>query len=222
MLKKVKKVKTSVDFIQQTNLTELENLVTVLQDSPAGNFWKNVCALWVNIKPLSGSVNVSTDIFNDAMTNARQKVIVNCCLPNNTVALAYCGLGVSCEDCCKDFGASLCPSGDCSGNCEWTLENEAESVQDTLLATEPESNGYETPTTQGQSVATNPSLAFAWCPPKCDVVEHVGCCFNPVCLKEKPDICNKLVLLLKGSGKVLGQQGLAGHSLRKWSFFCCY
>ena len=42
MLKKVKKVKTSVDFIQQTNLTELENLVTVLQDSPAGNFWKNV------------------------------------------------------------------------------------------------------------------------------------------------------------------------------------
>ena len=59
MLKKVKKVKTSVDFIQQTNLTELENLVTVLQDSPAGNFWKNVWELWVNLKPLSGNVNVS-------------------------------------------------------------------------------------------------------------------------------------------------------------------
>ena len=87
MLKKVKKVKTSVDFIQQTNLTELENLVTVLQDSPAGNFWKNVCALWVNIKPLSGSVNVSTDIFNDAMTNARQKVIVTSCLPTTQLLL---------------------------------------------------------------------------------------------------------------------------------------
>ena len=77
MLKKVKKVKTSVDFIQQTNLTELENLVTVLQDSPAGNFWK----------PLSGSVNVSTDIFNDAMTNARQKVIVTSWLPTTQLLL---------------------------------------------------------------------------------------------------------------------------------------
>ena len=37
MLKKVKKVKTSVDFISTTNLTELENLVVLLQDSPAGN-----------------------------------------------------------------------------------------------------------------------------------------------------------------------------------------
>ena len=189
MLKKVKKVKTSVDFIQQTNLTELENLVTVLQDSPAGNFWK----------PLSGSVNVSTDIFNDAMTNARQKVIVNCCHPNNTVALASCGLGVSCEDCCKDFGASLCPSGDCSGNCEWTFQNETESVQETIIATESISNGDETQTIQGQSVATNPSHAFALCSPRCDIEEHNGCCYNPVC-QEKIEICNTIVLLTNGGG----------------------
>ena len=37
MLKKVKKVKTSVEFIQKANLTELENLVVMLQNSPAGN-----------------------------------------------------------------------------------------------------------------------------------------------------------------------------------------
>ena len=37
MLKKVKKVKASVEFIQTTNITELENLVVMLQNSPAGN-----------------------------------------------------------------------------------------------------------------------------------------------------------------------------------------
>ena len=36
MLKKVKKVKASVEFIQTTNITELENLVVMLQNSPAG------------------------------------------------------------------------------------------------------------------------------------------------------------------------------------------
>ena len=36
MLKKVKKVKTSVDFIQTANLTELENLVVMLHSGHAG------------------------------------------------------------------------------------------------------------------------------------------------------------------------------------------
>ena len=36
ILNKVKKVKASVEFIQTTNITELENLVVMLQNSPAG------------------------------------------------------------------------------------------------------------------------------------------------------------------------------------------
>ena len=35
-MKKVKKVKTSVDFIQTANLTELENLVVMLHTGHAG------------------------------------------------------------------------------------------------------------------------------------------------------------------------------------------
>ena len=53
MLKKVKKVKASVEFIQTTNITELENLVVMLQNSPAGKRQKKK---WKITKILAGDI----------------------------------------------------------------------------------------------------------------------------------------------------------------------
>ena len=99
---------------------------------------------------------------------------VNCCHLNNTVELATCGLGGSCAGSCSALGASLCPSGNCTGDCEMPFEQEAESSQID---------------SRQWSAATKPSRAFAWCSSRCNVWSHKGCCYNPICRRRRPRPC---------------------------------
>ena len=122
----------------------------------------------------SGNTNISTiDFFEDVFTFSNESVTVNCCHLNNTVELAICGLGASCAGSCSALGASLCPSGDCSGDCEIGFEQETST----------------TGKGRGSSVATRASSAFRWCQPSCDVWRHKGCCYNPVCKQKRERTC---------------------------------
>ena len=123
---------------------------------------------------LSGNTNsTSVDFFDNVFTFVNESVTVNCCHPNNTIELATCGLGASCAGSCSALGASLCPSGNCSGDCEMPFEQEINEVE----------------ARRGRSVATQPSSAFKWCTPDCNVRTHESCCYHPICRRKKPEIC---------------------------------
>ena len=114
-----------------------------------------------------GSTNASSvDFFDNVFTFLNESVTVNCCHLNNTLELATCGLGASCAGTCSALGATLCPSGDCTGDCEIPFEQENEDDKERKLST-----------------ATKPSSAFKWCSSGCNVWRNKGCCYNPVCRK---------------------------------------
>ena len=115
----------------------------------------------------------SVDFFDNAFTFSNESVTVNCCHINNTVELADCGRGASCAGKCSALGASLCPSGDCSGECEIPFEeedNDDTAAERLASATR-------------RSYATKPASAFKWCSARCNVWRNKGCCYNPVCRK---------------------------------------
>ena len=113
---------------------------------------------------LSGNTNsTAVNFFDNVFTFVNQSVIVNCCHPNNTIELATCGFGASCAGSCSDLGASLCPSGNCTGDCEMPFEEETTSRRPRW------------------SAATLPSSAFKWCSARCNVWRNKGCCFLPTC-----------------------------------------
>ena len=70
------------------------------------------------------------------------------------------------------MGASLCPSGNCSGNCEMPFEQETNKIG-----------------SRGWSTATLPSSAFAWCSSRCNVWRHKGCCYHPTCRQRRSRAC---------------------------------
>ena len=115
---------------------------------------------------LSENTNTtSVDFFEIVFTFLNESVTVNCCHPNNTLELATCGLGASCAGSCSALGATLCPSGDCTGDCEMPFEQE----------------GTNQTETRRRPYATQPSSKFKWCSARCNVWKHKGCCYNPVC-----------------------------------------
>ena len=121
-----------------------------------------------------GNTNASTiDFFENVFTFSNKLATVNCCHQNNTIELAICGLGASCAGKCSAIGASLCPSGNCSGDCEMPFEQETN----------------QTEVRRGASTATRPSSAFAWCSPRCKVWRHKGCCYNPTCKRKREKAC---------------------------------
>ena len=124
--------------------------------------------------PTGTKNTTSIDFFENVFTFVNDSVTVNCCHLNNTVELAECGLGASCAGSCSALGASLCPSGNCSGDCEMPFEQEAESSQID---------------SRQWSAATKPSRAFAWCSARCNVWSHKGCCYNPICRRRRPRPC---------------------------------
>ena len=120
--------------------------------------------------------STSIDFFNNVFTFFNESVTVNCCHPNNTLELATCGLGASCAGSCSALGATLCPSGDCTGDCEMSFEQE-------------ETNQTET---HRRPYATQPSWKFKWCSARCNVWKHKGCCYNPVCRERRSRACRWL------------------------------
>ena len=124
-----------------------------------------VSVLLLMIDLTSGNTNTtSIDFFDNVFTFLNESVKVNCCHQNDTLELATCGLGASCAGSCSAVGASLCPSGNCTGGCEMPFEQETNET-----------------TTGRQLAATQPSWKFKWCSAQCNVWKHKGCCYNPVC-----------------------------------------
>jgi len=73
-----------------------------------------------------GMMNVTEIPFFDyAFTYFDEPVTVTCCHQNNTMELATCGMGTSCEGSCSAIKASLCPSGDCA-DCAGLETNQTE------------------------------------------------------------------------------------------------
>ena len=139
----------------------------------------------------TGNTNSSSiDFFENVFTFINESVIVNCCHMNNTLELATCGLGASCAGTCSALGASLCPSGNCSGTCEMPFEEETR-------------DGIEA---RRWSAATLPSSAFAWCSRRCNVWRHKGCCYHPTCRRRRRRACRWMNYL---SGKLESQTYLA-------------
>ena len=129
---------------------------------------------------MSGNTNTgSIDFFDNVFTFLDESVTVNCCHTNNTIQLATCGLGISCAGSCSALGASLCPSGNCTGDCDIPLELEADQIN----------------TRKDISLATRPSNAFRWCSPKCHVRRHKGCCYNPLCSRKRKKGCERMKYL---------------------------
>ena len=119
------------------------------------------CSSWFT----SGNTS-SVDFFDNVFTFLNESVTVNCCHQNNTIELASCGLGASCAGSCSALGASLCPSGNCAGDCEVPFEQETNEIE-----------------SQRQPFASKPASKFKWCSARCNVWKHKGCCYNPVCRK---------------------------------------
>ena len=118
----------------------------------------------------------ANDFFEDVFTFLGESVTVNCCHLNNTLELATCGLGGSCAGSCSALGASLCPSGNCTGNCEMSFEQETNENK-----------------ARGQlSASSMDPRRFKWCSARCNVWRHKGCCYNPVCRQRRSRACRWL------------------------------
>ena len=123
----------------------------------------------------SGNTNSTTvDFFDNVFTFVNQSVTVYCCRSDNTIEsiVATCGLGTSCAGSCSALGASLCPSGNCTGDCEMPFEEETNQTERGL-----------------RSPATLPSWAFKWCSSRCNVWRHKGCCLHPTCRRRRSRAC---------------------------------
>ena len=125
-----------------------------------------------NVTTPGNTNSTSIEFFEDVFTVFNESVTVSCCHPNNTVRLATCGLGASCAGGCSALGAKLCPSGDCTGDCGLPFEEEATRVEQ-----------------RRWFGATEPSIAFGWCSPRCNVRRRKGCCYNPVCRRKRRKAC---------------------------------
>ena len=122
----------------------------------------------------SGNTNSTTvDFFDNVFTFVNQSVTVYCCRSDNTIEpiVATCGLGASCAGSCSDLGASLCPSGNCAGDCEMPFEEETTSRRPRW------------------SAATLPSSAVKWCSARCNVWRHKECCLHPTCRRRRSRAC---------------------------------
>ena len=115
----------------------------------------------------AGNTNAtSIEFFDNVFTFFNESVTVNCCHSNNTLELATCGLGASCSGNCSALGAFLCPSGDCTGECEIPFEQETADNR-------AQRNRI--------SVANIDQRKIKWCTNKCNVWNNKVCCYHELC-----------------------------------------
>ena len=101
---------------------------------------------------------------------------VGCCARDTRLTNVTCGRGTSCTGQCSAIEASLCPSGNCTGDpedCRQRFELE-------------EGDGFE----KRRSAATRPSWEFGWCVPACRVRYHSACCYHPTCRAQRGQLCS--------------------------------
>ena len=89
-----------------------------------------------------------------------------------------CGQGISCIGQCAAIEASLCPTGNCTGDPKDCRPN---------LGLE---EGGDPVKRKSYSVAALPSWAFKWCTPRCRVRYHSACCFHPTCRSKRRQLCS--------------------------------
>ena len=132
----------------------------------------------------------SIEFYDLSRTFANSSSLVSCCHQNETREIVSCGLGTSCAGQCFALGASLCPSGVCSGNpadCQIGFDIDA------------------------RSTATLPSTTtLQWCRARCDVRRHKNCCYHPTCRQRKPCDCLWLNYQRTSSGLNCSGSGSSG------------
>ena len=117
------------------------------------------------------------DFFESSFTFSNQSIEVSCCNVDMVVTNVTCGNGTSCVGACSAIEASLCPSGNCTGDPDDCRPN---------LSTEDGSSNSN----PGPALATRPPWEFKWCLPSCPVLHHTACCFHPTCYSRKPVDCD--------------------------------
>ena len=137
----------------------------------------------------------SIEFYDLSRTFANSSSQVSCCHQNETQEIVSCGLGTSCAGQCSAIGASLCPSGVCSGNpadCQIGLDIDA------------------------RSLATLPSTTLQGCLQQCNVRRRRECCYCPTCRQRYPSACSWMNYLrtssrlsCSGSGSI----GIGGKTL---------
>ena len=124
---------------------------------------------------LSASNSSLLEFYNEVMTFNATDVNVTCCNLDGTPMSVTCGQGLSCAASCFSLEATLCPSHNCEA-CG-TFEDEEEGQR------------------RGWSYVTQASSALAFCPGPghwCNVWRTKGCCFHPVCQRQKQKECSWL------------------------------
>ena len=115
----------------------------------------------------------SVDFFDHAFTFSNRSSNVTCCLSGTSFNVT-CGKGASCAGQCSALGASLCPSGNCTGDPKTCLFDFDENLTEDRR--------------RGSSPATWSLSDLKYCTNnkhKCRVRTHKECCYNPNCLKRK-------------------------------------
>ena len=96
-----------------------------------------------------GTTNTTDVVFFDSsFTFSNESIEVGCCDNDMTVTNVTCGKGISCTGQCSAIEASLCPSGNCTGNLEDCGLHQEEEYEST-----------------GPAAATGASWEFNWCLP---------------------------------------------------------
>ena len=124
------------------------------------------------------------DFFDSSFTFSNESIEVSCCTRDASLTSVTCGRGSSCTGQCSAIEASLCPSGNCTGNFE--------DCSPSLGLDEGENHG------KGRSAATRPSWEFRWCVPACQVRYHSACCYHPTCRAQRGQLCSWINYLTGG------------------------
>ena len=99
----------------------------------------------------SGNANTTNvDFFDSSFTFSNESIEVGCCSPDMKLTNVTCGKGISCTGQCSAIDASLCPSGNCTGDPEDCRPN---LVKEEGLGSE------------GPALASRPPWEFKWCVP---------------------------------------------------------
>ena len=117
---------------------------------------------------------MSNAFFDHATNVPNSPMEVSCCSPDNNLVNVTCNDEDSCEGACSYIGASLCLSGNCTGDpadCEYCLRKDEDG---------------------NWAPVTRPPGDFSWCQPMCRVGQNPGCCFNPECYQKRQELCSWL------------------------------
>ena len=115
------------------------------------------------------------DFYDHVVTSGNETIEVVCCTSDKRSLNVSCGQGKSCSSHCTALSASLCPTGQCTGD-----------FKDCLPGQEDQRNKRK----RARFATVNlPSWVFSWCTKNCPVRKWPKCCFNPNCQKEKKNAC---------------------------------